>query len=867
MTRTWISAGLGLALTFAGVGLAPAPLTAQETEEQESPFADFEAIAEGAEHQPGFFDLYAKEGKVWMAVPEDMLGAGFLLDLRVAEGIGASGLYGGTTLDIFEMALMAIERHGDRVYMMRRPHRFGADDDSRAQLAVDFTLSSSVVESADIAATRPDSAIVVDVTDWFVSDLSGVSNQAEGAGSGNASFDRSRSFLAGSQSFPDNTNIQAKLTFRAGDPGGTASVPDPRFVPVTIHYTLARLPENPMAPRMADDRVGSFNTVHKDFSRTDTTFMRRYVNRWRLEPGERVGDLWRPVEPITYYIGPSVPEQYREWFHEGVENWNTAFEAAGWEGAVQAEDLPEGADPNDIRYSVLRWNTSDDPGYGAIGPSKVDPRTGETLDADILFEANMFRGFRDNWRHLVNPVGAAEAFEMALGVGDYAAKGPDRTSLELPGFSSTLAAQGAFAGLMLAANGELDPGDPVPDEILEQFVKWVVMHEVGHTLGMQHNFRSSASTPMDRIHDTDFTGENGVFSSVMEYPSINVAPPGEETGHWYTFDAGSYDKWYITYAYTPDAERAREVAREVADPRHMYGNESGGPNALDPTINTYDLGADPLAWGAERSRIARDLMPLIPEFVLEDNAPYVNLSNATGHLMNEYARAIAPAVKYIGGQYMNRDHVGDGRLPFENVEKGKQEAALELIVDRLLVEDALAMDPEILQRMGPSGFSDWDTDRTFSNGRYDFPYHQQILGLQASVMAQLMAPSRLARLRDAEAKFGAGSVPTIPEVMGSVTDAIWSELGAEPRSITANRRDLQRVWLDQMTAILVDPPNGMPADARSVARWQLSEVAERIEVARDADGGSADAYTQAHLMEAAARIEKALDAGLQVEGN
>ncbi len=593
--------------------------------------------------------------------------------------------------------------------------------------------------------------------------------------------------------------------------------------------------------------------------------MRRYVNRWRLERGERVGDRWRPVEPITYFIGPSVPDEYREWFHEGVENWNTAFEAAGWEGAIQAEDLPEGADPNDIRYSVLRWNTSDNPGYGAIGPSKVDPRTGETLDADILFEANMFRGFRDSWRHLVNPIGAADAFEMALGVGAYEASASGRAALELPGFASTMASQAALANLVLAAGGEIDPGDPLPDEILEQYTKWVVMHEVGHTLGMQHNFRSSASTPIERMHDTGFTSENGVFSSVMEYPSINVAPPGEETGHYYTFDAGSYDKWYITYAYTADAEVAVATARQVADLRHMYGNESGGANALDPTINTYDLGGDPLVWGAERSAVAMELMEVIEDHVLADDAPYVNLSNAMGDLMNQYARALAPAVKYIGGQYMNRDHVGDGRLPFENVTRERQEEALELIVDRLFREDALAIDPSILQQMGPSGFSDWDTDRTFDGGRFDYPYHEEMLGLQSSVLGQLLAGARLSRLRDAEAKFGAGSVPTIPEVMSAVTGAIWNELSQAPRSITANRRDLQRVYLDRMTGILVSPPDGMPADARSVARWQLTELAEQIDAARDAGGG--DAYTQAHLMEAAARIDKALDAGLEAEGN
>ena len=837
----------------------------EEEVQEENPFRDFERLVEGAEVWPGFFDLYTKEGRLYLAVPADRLGQEFLMDMRVAQGIGAAGLFAGTTLSTFEMDLMAFEKHGENVLLVQRPHRFGAASDVRAAAAVSVSVGSSVVRSTDIEAIRPDSALVLDVTSWFLSDLSGVGELTRGAArgsngqSGSTSFDRSRSYIDGVSSFPENTNIRAMLTFRSGRPGGVPSVADGRYIPVTIHYTLAKLPERPMERRIADDRVGNFMTVHKDFSSLDSTFFRRYVNRWRLEPGERVGDLRRPVEPITYYIDRTVPDEYRGWFKEAVENWNTAFEAAGWVDAIRALDLPEDADPNDIRYSVLRWNTSDDPGYGAIGASKVDPRTGEILVADILFEANGFRGFRNTWRNIVNPVTAAEAFEMALGVGEFQAPDPNLPGMELPGFGSALEAQGTLAGLVLAARGELDPGDPLPDELLRQYTIWLVMHEVGHTLGLRHKFRSAASTPLDRLHNTEFTGRNGVYSSVMEYPAINLARPGERNGDYYTYNTGSYDRWAISYAYTQSQDDANDIARRVSELGHMYGTDSDARGALDPTITRYDLGGDPLLWGAERTALIRDLLPKIPEYVLRDNSPFVEATNAYTQLMNEYARALAPAVKYIGGQYMNRDHVGDGRDPFVHIPKAKQLEALDLLVDRIFAEGALGLPPAVLQSFGANGYEHWGSTRTTS-GRYDYPFHARTLELQSTVLNQILNASRLARIRDGETKFGTDQVATIPEIMASLTTAIWSELGTG--TISADRRDLQRTYLDSMERLVVNPANGTPADARAVARWELVQLRDRIDSALSS---ASDVYTQAHLFEALARIDKTLDAGLEAE--
>jgi hypothetical protein len=835
------------------------------------PFAE---VTRGAEHRPGFFDTYEKDDKVWIAVPRDLLGKDVLMEMKLAQGIGANGLFGGTMLSLFEANVMTLERRGEQVFLLQKPHRFTGGSDSAVARAVALTFGPSVVESARIESVRGDSALLLDVTNWFVSDLSGISQRvrfAAATGPGQpppVPFDRQRSYVESVKSFPRNTNIRARLTFRPNNPVNLASVADPRFISLSVHYTLAALPDVPMAVRIGDDRVGSILTAHKDFSQDDSTFFVRMVNRWRLERGEAVGDKWRPKQPITYHIDHTVPQRYRAAMKAGVEAWNSAFEAAGWVGAIRALDLPADADADDIRYATLRWNTSDEPGYGAIGPSTVDPRTGEILDADMLYEASMVANYKNNWRRLASPITAGDAFEQALGVGAFEATSETSSRHELAGFIEAFEAQGATLRAALIARGELGPGDPVPDNFVMQSVKWVTMHEVGHTLGLQHNFRSSASTPNAQLHDRAFADQGGLYSSVMEYPAVNVAAPGQPNGYFYTPGVGSYDRWAISYAYTNSAADAQRIARQAAERGHLYGTnaESQGAGALDPTINTFDLGEDPLAWGRERSTLVRTIITNLPKHVLTDNSSPYEVTVAYGSLMQEYARAVAPAVKYIGGAYINRDHSGDpnARPPFAAIPKEKQREALDFLVDRVFARNALTVPPAVLQQMGSNRWFHFGSNTTF-NGRLDFPYHEQTLGFQTAVMGQLVQPLRLAMIRDGETRYGAANMVTIPELFSTLTRAVWSEVWT-PGAVTnadAVRRDLQRAYLDQMTAVVVRPGPRMPADARAVARRTLKDLDRRL--AGVASSATLNTYMAAHLDESRARIKKALDAGLEAE--
>ena len=859
------SAGM-LALSIAAVGQAQAPSSAPQR-----PDTSFTRLTTGATLVSGFFDFYQKPGTLYLVVPKERLSQDFLMNSQIAQGIGAAGLFGGTMLSIFESAIVSLERHGERVQLVQRPHRYRSRDEATGN-AVRLSFGSSVLETARIEAVREDSAMLINVTDWFVSDLSNVGARVRGAVAprpgtpGRATVDRNRSYFESVKSFPRNSVIRAQLTFTPGEPVGLQTVPDSRYIPVGVAYNWAALPEQPMTPRAADDRMGFFLTVHKDFSSDSSTFFVRYVNKWRLEcAAAPVNGMCDPRTPITYYIDRTVPVELRPYMMAGVTAWNRAFERAGFRNAVRAELLPDSADPEDMRFATLRWNTSDLPGYGAIGPSTVDPRTGEILDADMLFEANMVLGFRNTWRTLVNPSSVANFVMGAWSEQDLANAA---SGLELSAFGESFAASGALIHADLVARGEIGPNDPVPMAYVGEALKWVTMHEVGHTLGLRHNFRSSSDAPLDSLASRSFAERTGLYSSVMEYPVPNIQPAGRPNGYFYNPGVGSSDQWVIGYGYHPDWNVAARMAREGARAGHAYGTDedAGGPGALDPSITPNDMSADPLAWAQQRTAMLAGMMRRLPTTSLADNDSRARLTQTFNGLLGQYAGASAVAVKYIGGMHQYRDHVGDpdARAPLVPIPVAKQREALAFLSSAIFSAEALQLPPELLQQFGLNRWSHWGNTNTI-NGRIDYPLLDQVLGIQTAMLGQVLHPMRFQRIRDAELRFGAANVLPATEVMGEVTRAIWSEAWAAPsRSVSANRRDLQRAHLESLVNMVARPQDGTPADARSASRAQLADLDRRI-ASRMAARASLDAITQAHYTEARARIARALEAGLDVE--
>ena len=863
---------LCIGLVFTACSTTEQAVDKQEKEAQQE--NKYEELIKDAEKYEGYFDLYQKDSNLYLSVSEKQLEELFLMNFELARGIGAAGLYGGSMLSIFEGLVVSLEKQEGKVMLVQHPHRYTAGGNETLEKALNLAYGTSVLETAKVEAFNADSTeMLINVYDWFVGDLSGISQRlkyavGENGRPGRVSFDKSRSHLEKVQAFPENINIQAKLTFNNAEDNAPRTVADGRYIPLSLFYTMVKLPEDPMEPRMADDRAGYFMTVHKDFSDESDNFFKRYVNRWRLECEDEVdeGELCTPKKPITYYIDHTVPEKYRAAMMDGIEAWSDAFEDAGFKNAVEAKMLPDSVMAEDIRYPTLRWSTSDQPGYGAIGPSVVDPRTGEIMDADILFEARMLLGDKNTYRNLVEPRAAIdEVFNVSDQELALMSQGVKTTS-----FYSEMNAQFDLIYSFLLADGQIKAGDPVPREFVDQALKWVTMHEVGHTLGLRHNFRSSIDTPLDKLYDKEWGEEKGVFSSVMEYPSINLHPEDKsEDAYYYNPGVGSYDSWVISYGYTPDDEKAKEIARQAAQPGHAYGTDEDarGAGAVDPHVNVFDLGSDPLAWGKERAQLLQGLIPKISDIKLEDNEPYYEATDLFQSYLYQYARVLTPAVKYIGGQHQYRDHVGDpdGRMPFEPVDYEEQKEALDMIVNYAFEADAMTLPQDIFQKMGANRWSHWGNSTTYG-GRVDYPLHGTVLGIQSSLLEQLLDPVRLSRIRDTEVKFGADKTVTIPELMNALTESIWSEVLTSPgQNIETNRRDLQRNHLNRIVKLVTNAPDQMPADARSIARQQLQMLQKQLEARLAPPTYNFDAYTQAHLEESVSRIEAALQASFDIE--
>ena len=875
-------------------------------------YPDFATVVKGAKVYDGLFTLHQKDEQLFAEIPPHLFDKPLLLPIAIAKGAGV----GGTTLNFDEQWVIAFHKQNEKVFVVRKNLRFTAKPGTPEAKALDTTYSDSVLATLPIKTVNPlKASVVVDWSQLFFTDFANL----------NVGFiDRERTSWHKVKSFKKNVELQVSATIvgantrNIGASGGDEVV-DRRGATVVIQYGLVELPDPGYITRNADDRIGHFITVRKDFSKdgADTPFV-RYVNRWRLERSD--GSVWKegaklvpPKKKIVFWIENSVPDEYRSAVREGILEWNKAFEKIGFRDAIEVRQQEgEEFDPEDINYATFRWITSEVP-Y-AIGPSRANPYTGEILDADILFDASMVRAYKGESRLFRDTAGRPVDFPSTLQASQHGLMLPndplDRLRATL-GWNETTAGKGDLQqratssarhgycqcaahktnelGLALLAaatvNGlALKDGDKIPEELMIQAVKETVMHEVGHTLGLRHNFKASTTLKPDQLHDTTITAKQGLGGSVMDYNPSNIAPKGTKQGHYFAPTIGAYDYWAIEYAYHPNASDAdlAKIASRAGQSQLVYGTDEDLYGTLDPHVNQWDLGSEPLQFAKDRAKLSKDLIPVVVERTISGGEGYSRSRAALNTLIGQFGNSAFLASRYVGGSTYSRHHKDDANAkdPFTPVSSAKQREALLFIKDDILSDAAFNIKPELLRKIGGDRWVHWGNER--AEVAKEYPLVDKALGIHRSVFDELLAASTLKAVQNSALLQSAEEKPLqIAEIFRSLSDAVFADLPNKDGKVEGTakssviRRNMQREYVSRLSnmvlgqqgnsllAFLGGGSSNAPADAKSLARFHLKEAKARIEAALKTEK---EDTVVSHLDELKEQIAKVLDASVTGKG-
>ena len=522
----------------------------EEEEDEEDKGPKFAKVIEDFDKIEGLFELYRdpEENKVFLAIRPEQFDQIYLCSITRTQGDGyffdsASLVSVGRGWGTFPFVF---QRVGKKVFFAHKNVYYRAEPDAAIRRAVDRGLSDSILGVGSIEGQpHPETgAVLVDPSAFFIQDIAMVSFVfSEYIKKVSYNFDSDNSYFGALKNFPHNTEIDVVLHFATDAPKmNIPTLADVRSFQHIYHYSLSSLPESDFHPRLADDRVGHFTTLHQDYTSvlTDDPYV-RYVNRWHLEKAEPKFKQSPPKKPIVFWLENAIPPEYRDAVREGILVWNKAFEPLGFEGAIVAKQQPDDAewDAADVRYNAVRWMVQPGQGY-AVGPSRTNPFTGEIFDADIRISADFVRYAHLEFTELVDPVGQGP---WAAGDSRAPAMGHSRGFCDM---ADGLRQEAAFGWHLLEARAAAGGGKVNEKEFIRQLIVELVAHEVGHTLGLRHNFKGSTIHALDALHDRRVTDKEGISSSVMDYNPVNIAPEGHEQGEYYQTTLGPYDYWAIS---------------------------------------------------------------------------------------------------------------------------------------------------------------------------------------------------------------------------------------------------------------------------------------------------------------------------------
>ena len=896
------------------------------------PYAD---ITGSASKQEGMLTLFQKEDHVYAEIRPDQFDQPMLSPITIARGLAMAG----NPLNFGDEWVLVFHRSGDKVQLIRRNVHVRGPAGTPLDKAVKQNYTDSILMALPIVALNQaaGNSVVVDLNDIYFSNFAQLPI---------GSVDRSRTTWHKVKAYANNLELEVQATFDSGFGGfgmgyyaGDEGVIDGRGITLVIHYSLVKLPESGYHPRAADDRVGHFLNATKDFgvAEPDGNVV-RMINRWRLEKADPKAKLSPPKKQIVWYIEDNVPLEYRPAVESGIREWNKAFEKIGFRDAIAVRWQEPGRDefdPEDINYCTFRWITTNS--TYAMSCLRSNPLTGEMIDGDVIFDASWVRYWKDEYAVLTGepPVAMGDrrgfggeplafgevisttlAAKQGFGQAPLMAQpgGPEtKVSLAPAGWSGLhrdllkrmssgersscrfavgMQTEIGLAALAMEEATKDDPESKLPEEFLNQLIKEVVMHEVGHSLGLRHNFKASAMLDNDQINNTEITRVKGLTASVMDYTPINIVPKGQKQGDFMSTTIGPYDYWAIEYAYKEvsgdEGAELKKVAARAPEHDLVFGTDSDLYNA-DPLVNMYDLGSDVRRFAQDRITLAAQLLKTLDAKVVKDGDSWSRANIAFAYLMRQYGNAADLVASYVGGQSVSRHHKGDKDAldPILPIAGDKQRAALAFLTENVFSDGAFKFSPALLRRLSKEH---WDMGIGSSGwgGMMGSPVNDRVLGIQKIALNQVLAGSVLGRLQQQELQAEPESKPLqVAEVFASLTGGIFTEVGLDPSkpldagkpatvACSTIRRNLQREYVRRLATIVLGEkraPLGdsypfvlfmgggsYPADAKSLARFHLAKIATAIGKVLDNKDLALDDTCRAHFDELRQKIAKTLDA-------
>ncbi|MCC7475998.1 MAG: zinc-dependent metalloprotease [Pirellulales bacterium] len=828
----------------------------------------------------GLLTLHRKEDTLFAEISPQQMNRDFIVLITIARGIGQMPILGGFSWGFGDDAVWQFRKAGENIQLVRRNVRFTAEHGSPTERAVKLAYSDSVLFSLPIRAVGPQGSFVIDLTPVFMSDLPQIGFALPGF-----AFAANRSTWARVDVLPKNVELGVAATYASSGSRNIDSVPDTRGVTVNVHYSISELPQTSYRPRLADDRVGYFVTALKDFSKKESDDDRfvRYITRWNLEKADPSAEMSTPKEPIVFWLEKTIPFKYRKPIRDGILEWNKAFAKAGFYDAVEVRQQPDDAtwEPGDIRYNTFRWITSE-AGF-AMGPSRVNPTTGQILDADIIFDSDFIQVWKQKYETFT-PAGIAMLTGGAFDLVEFRAEqerlsplerdmhGPNCACNLLGGMSQQLA-----MGASVVATRKRSAADF--EKLLMQGLKDVAMHEVGHTFGLRHNFKASTLYTLKEANDVSKTNQTGLTSSVMDYTPINIMPAGETQGDYFSTTIGPYDMWAIEYGYkplkaaSPEAELPElgKIASRSGEKELTFSTDED-TRGIDPDPHSmrFDFTNDLVEYGRSQAKVVAECLASVVDDTVKKGEGYQHARQAFGILLERHGTVMFHAARYVGGSFINRSHKGDPNAPspIEIVPAERQRAALTLLEEQVFSDKPFSFPPEMYNQLTSSKWDHWGTN---ISDRSDFPVHEVILMWQDRILSKLLSPLTLTRLLDGELKTPNNTdALTSAEVLERLSKAVYSEVDTTKEgeftnrkpAISSLRRNLQRALLRRMSQLALGQ-TGAPEDCQTIAFVELGKLKTRID---DFTKGPVklDSYSKAHLEETSARIAKVLDARMLV---